>query len=91
MGRTVGISVDNNIKESAIQRIVANTLQVNLTGYWVATVTNGFGRIGALYNGSTVMLTPATPAQIQSVIQARTTAATEGRPKKVKKAESFRK
>jgi ribonuclease HI len=84
MGRTVGISVDNNIKESAIQRIVANTLRVNLTGYWVATVTNGFGRIGALFNGSTVTLTPATPAQIQSVIQARTTAAAEGRPKKSK-------
>jgi hypothetical protein len=85
LGRTVGISVANNVKESMIQRIVANTLQVNLTGYWVAAVTNGFGRIGGLCNGSTVSLTPATPAQIQSVIQARTTAAAEGRPKKMKK------
>jgi hypothetical protein len=44
LDKTVGISVPNNIKESMIQRIVANTLQVNLTGYWVATVTNGLAQ-----------------------------------------------
>jgi hypothetical protein len=89
LDRTVGISLPNDTKESMIQRIVANTLQVNLDGYWVATVTEGFGRIGALCNGSTVMLTPATPAQIQSVIQARTAATSEGRPSKPKKQKKY--
>jgi ribonuclease HI len=55
-------------------------MQVNLNGYWVATVTEGLGRIGALISGSTVTLTPATSDQIQRVVQARTVATSE--PKK---------
>jgi ribonuclease HI len=87
LGRTVGINLANNTKESMIQRMVANTLEMNLDGYWVATVTEGFGRIGALYPHSTVTLTPATPEQVQRVIQARTTATSEGRRRKPKKHE----
>jgi hypothetical protein len=71
-GQEIGISVDSKIKEKDIQRRVANELQLNLNGYWVATVIEGLGRIGELVSGSTVELTPATPAQIQRVVQART-------------------
>jgi hypothetical protein len=74
--------VDSKIKESAIQRSVANSLQLNLNGYWVATIVEGLGRIGELVNGSTVESTPATGAQIQRVVQARTTTATEPKQKK---------
>jgi ribonuclease HI len=81
-------SVANNLKESQIQRLVANVLQMNLNGYWVATVTEGFGRIGMLISGSTVTLTPATTAQIQRVVQARTTATSDAKPRKPKTHES---
>jgi ribonuclease HI len=73
LDREVRTSVASDVKESMIQRIVANMTQKNLNGYWVAKVVDGFGRVGALCNGATVRLTPATPAQIQNVIQARTT------------------
>jgi hypothetical protein len=63
-------------------------IRINLNGYWVATVTEGRGRIGALVSGSTVTLTPATTAQIQSVIQARTTSAPMTNPRKPKNHES---
>jgi hypothetical protein len=43
----------------------------------VATIVEGRGRIGELVTGSTVELTPATAAQVQRVIQARTTASTD--------------
>jgi ribonuclease HI len=79
--RTIGISVPSNAKESQLQRIVANTLQVNLNGYWVAAVTEGLGRIGALISGSTVALTPATADQIKRVAQARTIATSESKKK----------
>jgi ribonuclease HI len=62
-------------------------MQVNLNGYWVATVTEGFGRIGALCKESTVTLTPATAEQIQRVVQARTTATSDAKPHKPKKHE----
>jgi hypothetical protein len=88
MEQTIKISVKANLKESEIQRIVANTMQVNLNGYWVATVTEGFGRIGALISGSTVMLTPATPDQIQRVIQARTSATSESATRRTKNHDS---
>jgi ribonuclease HI len=84
MGRTVGASVLSNIKESGIQRFVANSLHVNLDGYWVATVTEGFGRIGALCREYTVTLTPATTQDIQRVAQARTSAAAITKPRKTK-------
>jgi ribonuclease HI len=87
LGRTVGMNISNNLKESQIQRLVANMLQVNLHGYWVATVTEGFGRIGALCKESTVTLTPATSEQIQRVVQARTTATSDAKPRKPKKHE----
>jgi hypothetical protein len=38
--------VNADIKEAAIQRLVANLLQLNLNRYWVATVVEGMGRIG---------------------------------------------
>jgi hypothetical protein len=44
-GRTIVTSVKNDLKESQIQRLVANVLRMNLNGYWVATVTEGMGRI----------------------------------------------
>jgi hypothetical protein len=74
MERDIGLNVDSKIKEKDIQRQVANSLQLNLNGYWVATVIEGLGRIGELVSGSTVELTPAPTAQIQRVVQARTTA-----------------
>jgi hypothetical protein len=83
-GRSIGLNVKRGEKESAIQRLVANSLQMTLNGYWVATVTEGYGYIGMLCNGSTVTLTPATPAQIQEVVQARTTASTGDKPRKQK-------
>jgi hypothetical protein len=46
LGRTVVINVESGVKESMIQRLVANTLRMNLEGYWVATVTEGFGGLG---------------------------------------------
>jgi hypothetical protein len=55
--RVIGISVKANAKESELQRIVADTMQLNLNGYWVATITEGEGRIGALISGATVTLT----------------------------------
>jgi hypothetical protein len=81
-GRVIGASVDAKIKEVDIQRLVANWLQMNLIGYWVATVVEGTRRIGALVNGPTVELTPATADQIRGIVQARTTATAE--PKKGK-------
>jgi hypothetical protein len=72
------------MKESAIQRYVANMLQMNLNGYWAATVTEGHGRIGPLARDSTVTLTPATAEQIQRVIQARTTETSDAKPRKQK-------
>jgi hypothetical protein len=84
VGRTIATSVKANLKESEIQRTVANVMQMNLDGFWVATVTEGSGRIGALINGSTVTLTPATAEQIQRVVQARTNATSEPKPRKEK-------
>jgi ribonuclease HI len=84
MGRTVGLNVKNDISEAAMQRLVANTLKLNLNGYWVATVTEGYGRIGALWKNSTVTLTPATPAQIQNLTQPRTSAKSDREPRKPK-------
>jgi ribonuclease HI len=80
--RIIQISVKANAKESELQRIVANTMQVNLNGYWVAAVTEGLGRIGALISGSTVTLTPATADQIQRVVQARTIVTSDPKKKK---------
>jgi ribonuclease HI len=76
-GRIMGHSVPTNIKEGEIQRLVSDMLQLDLDGYCVATVVEGMGRIGALVSGSTVELTPATAAQIKSVVQARTSATTD--------------
>jgi ribonuclease HI len=84
LDRTFAVSVQANSKESELQRIVANVMQMNLDGYWVAAGTEGLGRIGALISGSTVTLTPATTDQIQRVVQARTNATSEPKPGKVK-------
>jgi ribonuclease HI len=80
--KIIRISVKANAKESELQRIVANTMQVNLRGYWVARVTEGLGRIGALVSGSTVTLTPITTDQVQRVLQARTIATPDPKKKK---------
>jgi hypothetical protein len=71
-------SVPHNITEQDIQRRAANTFRVKMDGYWVATVTQGTGRVGALQNGDYVSLNPATALDIQRVVQARTTAAEKG-------------
>jgi hypothetical protein len=84
MERTDITSVKANATESEIQRLVANLMQVNLHGYWNATVTEGYGRIGALITGSTVTLTPATPNQIQQIVQPRTSASPDPKPQKDK-------
>jgi ribonuclease HI len=86
-GREVHCSVERGMKESMIQRRVANELQMNLNGYLVARVTEGHGYVGMLCQDSTVTLTPATPAQIQSVIQARTSATADTRSRKPKTGE----
>jgi hypothetical protein len=55
-------------------------MQMNLNGYWLATIVEGIGRIGALVSGCAVELTPATADQLRQVIQARTTAAKDPNP-----------
>jgi hypothetical protein len=74
--------VKANATETELQRIAANLMQVNLHGYWNATVTEGYGRIGALIEESTVTLTPATTDQIQQIVQARTSASPDPKPQK---------
>jgi hypothetical protein len=84
MGRVIGISVDADVTEEMIQRQVANTLHVNLDGYWVATVLEGGGRLGALLSHSTAALNPATAEDIRKVVQARTLAEADPKTKKKK-------
>jgi hypothetical protein len=64
---------------------------MNLNGYWVATIIEGRGRIGELVEHATVELTPDTPAQIQRVVQARTSTTLDPKSPKASKGVSKRK
>jgi ribonuclease HI len=55
---------------------------VNLKGYWTAIVSNGLGRIGAICSGDHVPIQPSTDADIQRVVQPRTSASAGGSPQK---------
>jgi hypothetical protein len=89
--REIGLSVDSKINEKDIQRLVANSLQLNLNGYWVATIIEGLGRVSELVSGSTVELIPATSAQIQRVVRARTMANADPESPKASNGASKRK
>jgi hypothetical protein len=57
-----------------LQRIAGNAAHVTLEGYWVPVVVNGEGRIGNLCSQDEIELRPATQADIDQIVDPRTTA-----------------
>jgi hypothetical protein len=58
-GKTFGHNVDADVSAAMLQRIAGNGIQMNFDGYWVPTVTQGKGIIGALGRNITFSFTQA--------------------------------
>jgi ribonuclease HI len=57
-----------------LQRIAGNAAHVTLDGYWIPTVINGEGKIGCLCPHDEIELRPGTQAEIDQIVDPRTTA-----------------
>jgi ribonuclease HI len=87
-GKAIVINMQGDVAEDMSQRRVANKMRINLFGYWVASVIEGRGRIGAFQTGDHVELTPATLADLRQATKERTTAEKDPKKKKKKNADT---